>query len=273
MQSIDNQRSTTRAYPHRRALAVVVICLSALLPSTIAETNAPIRPKTLDDALYKEGRYVYQRNCLTCHGVYGDGRGDMGLDIRPQPRNFGRGIFKYRSTPVGMLPTDADLERTIRGGLAGTAMPIFNNLNDHEIKSVVEYIKTFSSRWRNPTNYAPAIVLPPLPTWFNDSTLAKARAEKGMALFNAACAACHGPDGSGVGATVKDLQDTWGQPSTPSDLRQPSLRSGATLETVYRVLLTGIDGAPMPSFATTLTEEQRWDIVAFVDRLRQGVVH
>jgi mono/diheme cytochrome c family protein len=56
---------------------------------------------------------------------------------------------------------------------------------------------------------------------------------------------------------------------TPSDLRQPSLRSGRTLETVYRVLLTGIEGTPMPSFAEALTEEQRWELVAFIGQLRR----
>ncbi len=235
-----------------------------------AGTNPPsFKPKPLDDALWQEGRYVYQRNCLTCHGIYGDGRGDMGRDIRPQPRNFGRGIFKYRSTPAGKLPTDADLERTIRGGLAGTAMPIFSNLNAHEVKSVIEYVKSFSSRWRQSTNYAPVLVIPPLPLWFEDQAISKARAEQGRLVFQTACAACHGSDGNGLGATARDLLDTWGQPATPSDLRQPSLRSGPGLETIYRVLLTGIDGSPMPSFAETLTEDQRWDLVVFIAQMRR----
>jgi len=235
-----------------------------------AATNAPpFQPKLPDDLLWPQGRYIYQRNCLVCHGSYGDGRGEMGRELKPRPRDFGRGIFKYRSTPAGALPTDADLERTIRGGLTGTAMPIFSHLSDREIRSVIEYLKSFSSRWRNPTNYAPALALPALPAWFKNEALAKSHAEKARDLFNAACAACHGPDGSGRGATAKNLEDSWGQPATPTDLRQPSLRSGRTLETVYRVLLTGIDGTPMPSFAEATTEEQRWELVAFIVQLRR----
>ena len=98
---------------------------------------------------------------------------------------------------------------------------------------------------------------------------AKSRAKKGRDIFVTACGACHGTDGSGRGASAKDLEDSWGRPATPSDLRQPALRSGRTLEAVYRVLLTGIDGAPMPSFTDALTEEQRWELVAFIVQLRR----
>jgi len=65
------------------------------------------------------------------------------------------------------------------------------------------------------------------------------------------------------------MEDSWGQPVTPTDLRQPTLRSGRELDAVYRVLLTGIEGTPMPSFAETLTAEQRWELVAFIAQLRR----
>jgi mono/diheme cytochrome c family protein len=254
----------------RRGIAVILFGLLSAACLIAAATNAPpFQPKLPDDSLWPQGRYVYQRNCLVCHGAYGDGRGEMGRELKPRPRDFGRGIFKYRSTPAGALPTDADLERIVRGGLAGTAMPIFSNLSDREIKSVIEYVKSFSSRWRDPKNYAQALLIPPLPAWFRNEAFLKSRVEKGRDLFRAACVACHGMDGSGHGTSANTLEDSWGQPVTPSDLRQPSLRSGRTLETVYRVLLTGIEGTPMPSFAEGFTEDQRWELVAFISQLRR----
>lgn len=249
----------------------VAFSMALAVWSAGAATNAPpFQPPLPDDSLWFEGRHVYQRNCLVCHGDFGDGRGEMGREIKPPPRNFRRGLFKYRSTPAGALPTDADLERTIRGGLLGTAMPVFSNLSGREIRLVIEYVKSFSSRWRNPTNYAPPLVLPPMPAWFEDEALWKDRVEKGRTLFGLACAACHGTDGGGQGTAAKGLEDSWGQPATPADLRVPMLRSGRTLETVYRVLLTGIDGTPMPSFAEAMTEEQRWELVAFIAQLRRN---
>jgi mono/diheme cytochrome c family protein len=89
-------------------------------------------------------------------------------------------------------------------------------------------------------------------------------------VFSFACAACHGTDGSGRDAIATHLEDSWGQPATPTDLRGPSLRSGKSLEAIYRVLLTGIEGTPMPSFAEGFTEEQRWKLVAFVAHLRRA---
>lgn len=254
----------------RLSIAAIFSCMSLAVSLMAADTNAPpFKPKLPDYSLWPEGRYVYQRNCLICHGAFGDGRGDLGRELKPPPRNFKHGIFKYHITPAGALPTNADLERTIHGGLAGTSMPVFSNLSEREVKSVIEYVKNFSSRWRNPTNYAPVLILPPLPAWFDNEVLLKMRAEKGRVLFSTACATCHGADGSGRERTVKNLEDSWGQPAPPTDLRQPVLRSGPMLETVYRVLLTGIDGTAMPSFAEAIAVEQRWELVAFIAQLRK----
>ena len=241
----------------------------ALSPHVDEKNTASFQPTLPDRSLWQQGRYVYQRHCMVCHGAYGDGQGEMGRELKTKPRDFGRGIFKYHSTPASKLPTDADLKRTIRGGLVGTAMPVFNNLSDREIKSVIEYIKSFSSRWRDPANYAPSLILPPMPPWFRNESRLKSHVKNGFELFRTACAACHGTDGNGHGATAKDLKDAWNQPSNPSDLRLPILRSGTELEVIYRVLTTGIDGTPMPSFEETLTEEQRWEIVAFIGQLRR----
>ena len=190
----------------------------------------PLKPQPAADTKWENGT-------TSRHRLRRSNRGEPDAGRRERPA-------------AGTLPTAADLEGTIRGGLAGTAMPAFNNLSDLEIKAVTEYVKSFSSRWRNPANYAP-----PLPAWFESAERAKSRAEKGRDLFFTACVACHGTDGSGRGASAKELEDSWGRPATPSDLRQPALRSGRTLEAVYRVLLTGIDDAPMPSFTDALTEE------------------
>ena len=66
------------------------------------------------------------------------------------------------------------------------------------------------------------------------------------------------------------LQDQWGQPIAPANLRAPTLHSGNEPRDLHRVLLTGIDGTPMVSFAAALTETQRWEIVAYLDQLRAG---
>jgi mono/diheme cytochrome c family protein len=259
-----------RGWPRRRWFALVSSL--AMFTRTLAATtnNASFRAELPDDTLWPQGRYVYQRNCLVCHGAQGDGRGEMGNELTPPPRNFARGVFKYRSTPPGFLPTDADLAQSIRNGLTGTAMPIFTQLSDREVRTVIEYVKSFSPRWRSVTNYAPPLAIPRPPGWFEIPERRRRNAGRGEALFQTACAPCHGIDGAGRDATAKALEDSLGQPVTPTDLRQPGLRSGRGLEVIYRVLMTGIEGTPMPSFADAFNEDQRWELVAYIGQLRVG---
>ena len=81
----------------RWCLASQVCLLLVTIPLCAGTNDPPFRPTLPDDTLWPQGRYVYQRNCLVCHGTYGDGTGEMGRTLKPPPRNFGRGVFKYRS--------------------------------------------------------------------------------------------------------------------------------------------------------------------------------
>lgn len=214
-----------------------------------------------------QGRAIYQKNCVPCHGEAGDGRGEMGLTVKPRPRNFRDAVFKFRSTPSGFLPTDDDLARTIRGGLTGTAMPTFTTLRETEVRAVAEYVKSFSPRWAKPENHAAPVPLPAPPGWFDDADELVLRAAKGKKLFTTACAPCHGANGDGHGPSAPELKDSFGEPIPPSDLRKP-LRCGPEPKDIYRTLVTGLDGTPMPTFAGALPEQQLWEIIAHVLELR-----
>ena len=54
------------------------------------------------------GKKLYRRFCVGCHGPLGDGNGENAQWIDPKPRDFVAGTFKCRSTPTGTLPTDED---------------------------------------------------------------------------------------------------------------------------------------------------------------------
>lgn len=210
------------------------------------------------------GRHVFERQCATCHGKWGDGRGEMAEGMRPRPRRLTSGIFKYRSTPSGFLPTDEDLRRTIRNGVGGTAMPAFGGLPERDIESVVAYVKTLSSRWRRATNQAEAVVLGPEPGWFGDAEARRPHVIAGSALYGRLCVPCHGAGGAGDGPSAGMLEDAWGEPIRPADLRQPLSRSGPGWRDLYRTLTTGLDGTPMMGFGETTTAEERWELVAFI---------
>lgn len=96
-------------------------------------------------------RGIYRKHCVVCHGLSGDGKGQSAMFLEPYPRDFRRGTFKYKSTPVGGKPTRGDLVRTLREGIPGTAMPSYRALEESEefsedVEDLVEYIRFLSIR-------------------------------------------------------------------------------------------------------------------------------
>ena len=69
------------------------------------------------------GETVYKHMCTFCHGTDGNGGGKAMAYLFPWPRDFRKGVFKYRTTPSGSLPLDSDLFKVISRGVPGTAMP------------------------------------------------------------------------------------------------------------------------------------------------------
>ena len=218
--------------------------------------------------LYRQGRQIFLSQCVPCHGKTGRGDGPWAAGMLPAPRNLRFGIFKYRTTPMGFMPTDDDLRRTISGGISGTGMPTFKgHLRDSEIDALIVYVKSMSRRWRDPELVTEAYALPETPAWFDNSAERARRVEQGNELFQATCTACHGPSGRGDGEGAKGLLDAWGNPAVPANLAVPHLRSGDSPKDPFRTIAMGLDGTPMIGFRGALTDEQIWSLVAFVQSL------
>ena len=102
----------------------------------------------LDPMRLARGAQVYQKRCAGCHGVAGDGNGDAAEFLRPKPRDYRKGIYKFTSTSYGERPTRQDLVRTIRRGAKGTSMPAFPWMSDEDMQAVIDYVIYFSLRGR-----------------------------------------------------------------------------------------------------------------------------
>jgi mono/diheme cytochrome c family protein len=89
---------------------------------------------------------IYVQQCVSCHGLSGQGRGITAASQDPYPRDFRMGIFKFKSSPRSARPLKEDIEKTLRVGLSGSQMPIFNKLSDQEIKALVDYVIFLSIR-------------------------------------------------------------------------------------------------------------------------------
>jgi len=84
----------------------------------------------------------------------------------------------------------------------------------------------------------------------------------GHQLFTSNCSSCHGAAGLGNGIAAKSLSTV--PPAIGDRAATPTL----TGPLVFNVASVGVRGTAMPAFATTLTAQQRWNIVNYVFALR-----
>ncbi len=261
-------------------------------------------PPTFDFSLHlKHGQEVYMRRCVQCHGVMGDGNGPSAAFLYPRPRDYTRGIFKFTSTPYGGKPRRADLLDTLRRGVTGTSMPEFRLLPKKDLEAVVDYVIVLSQRGEleyqlgmeaqaieefDPES-VPDFVSDVGRRWDEaESTLTQPlspqpeltpeRVALGREAFlTKGCSKCHGEDGRGQ---TKDNigADSWGHPTRAADLTSGMLRGGQQPIDIYRRILNGINGSPMPGFSSALQSEPEtiWNLVSYVlhvsDRRRAGEI-
>jgi cytochrome c oxidase cbb3-type subunit 2 len=191
-----------------------------------------------------------------------------------KPRDFTSGVFKFRSTPSGTLPTDEDLYRIITRGVYRTSMPEWALLGERERVAVITYLKTFYPKWETRGAGTPIHVPPPPDTLGSAASVARGR--EIFALLE--CTACHGAGGRGDGESAKTLDvDVWGHPQKPFDFTKGRLKSGPTVQDVYRTFMTGVDGTAMPSYYDIFAEPDgeyihegdAWNLVSYVLSLRR----
>lgn len=207
---------------------------------------------------FKLGEKVYRESCSACHGLGGDGKGQAASTLETKPRDFTTGIYKFRSTPSGSLPLDQDILRTIAKGVRATSMLPQLHLSEEERQAVVQYIKSFSLRFKE-GRPEQLISIPPRPP--QD----KALIALGKTLYKeAGCPSCHGLEGKGDGPSAEGLKDYWGFPIQPAGLTLKPFKSGPDPEDLYRTLSTGLDGTPMPSYGGSLTPKERWSLVFYI---------
>lgn len=255
------------------ALAQVVVALGGEETGDNSKGAGRIeRDPKLEMHLYLKGRHVYEKQCAVCHGDRGKGDGPWAEGLTDKPRNFRAGIFKFRTTPFGKLPTEDDLRRTIRAGISGTAMPTFQKLSDGEVEAVIVYLTHLSRTWDDETLYAKPLDLPTeAPDWFSRDADLRAHEKAGSRLFAQSCMACHGPEGHGDGPASKGLIDVWEQPVLPAVLSKEHHKSGDRPTDLYRTIATGLNGTPMVGFEAVLEPGQIWDLVAFLKSI-EGTV-
>ena len=245
------------------ALLVFAFTLETAWTATPASTQPP--PATPE--LLAQGKQLYDKQCAACHGLDGRGNGEAAYLLYPKPRDLVSARHRLVSTWEG-VPTDADLFQTLTRGMPGSAMPSWAHLPPQQRWALVQYVKSLA---QNPltlkSTKAPdsdgsggegEIVIPPEPPYTAE---AQARARE---LFTDACASCHGKSGTGDG--VDKQIDEKGLATQPRDLTAGVFKGNPEPEHVYRRLVAGMPGTPMP-MSDWAYGDDAWHLVHFIRSL------
>ena len=184
----------------------------------VAATQPAAQPARLSPpsgpANVEAGRAIYAEKCAGCHGTAGLGDGELAANLQFPPAPLGQADFARQAAPSQWYTavTVGNLERF---------MPPFASLSDGERWAVAGYALSLN--------------------------VTAGQLEQGEALYEAECAACHGPDGPGANLTVGRLL------------------VDRSAEELYQTITDGA-GPGMPGYADSLSEEQRWAVAAFLQR-------
>jgi len=206
------------------------------------------------------GAAVYADNCAACHGDNGDGVGLCSAFLAPAPRNFTTGVFRFKTTPGGQMPTDQDLFRTVSLGLHSTGMPPWKFLLSEEDRwAVVQHVKGFAEAFVSEGS-GESVDLGPEPE------ITAERIAAGRELYGLArCSKCHGESGYGDGPSAPTLVDVFGNPIPARNYHKIGhFKRGHTPRDIALTIHTGNNGTPMPAFDGAFTADEIWSIAAYV---------
>ena len=202
-----------------------------------------------------EGKAIFIRECMICHGDAGRGNGLYGTEIQPGPPDFGDGSYGDY--------TDSDYFWRISEGVPWTAMPAWKiEYSEVDRWKLVHYIRTIFTQ----TEDGPTLPVDgenfTFPEFYQTSmTLPEdASYERGKIVFITQCAHCHGAAGDGQGVDGQYLTPT------PADFRTlATLDVTPEVEGAFIARVTyGIQGTAMPKWGEFLTLGDRWDVLKFI---------
>lgn len=235
---------------------------SAAEPAAVSLTPSIIRTAT--PGILALGKRVYDKECAACHGAAGRGDGEAAYLLYPKPRDFTAARYRLVST-WEQQPTDEDLYRTISRGMPGSAMPSWGHLAEDARWGLVHYVKSLAAQ---PWTIAPAadpkgegetgrgiIRVPPRPPF---TAAARALA---LERYADACASCHGATGKGDGTEAQT--DDLGYPTRPRDLTVGVFKGSPDPAHLYRRIVAGIPGTPMPMSDWAYGDEA-WHLVHLI---------
>jgi len=186
-----------------------------------------------EDADYS---HIYHKQCATCHGNEGDGKGRAGATLSPVPTDFTSQQSKTSLTAEKIIAA-------IRNGSPGTAMAAYGRrFNEAQIRGLAEYIRK---------------------EFMGDKTLVAETAQAdvlGKKIYADNCSACHGDNGNTAVWAKNGLNPP--PRNFTADRARKELSRGRMIASITH----GRPGTAMMPFASRLSKSE---IEAVVDYIRE----
>jgi cytochrome c oxidase cbb3-type subunit 3 len=179
----------------------------------IAQT--PIAELQKDMEVMNSARRIFSQNCAACHGADGEGQAMTFPNLMDDDWQWGN--------------AEDEIEHTLRHGRQAVMVAWQSVLGDEGVSQVIDYVKTMSSENHSSVN------------------------DKGMALYQQFCVACHGESGEGNQAlgAPRLADDIWLYGNSDSQLRHS--------------ISLGRNGV-MPAFDRRLNDAQIRMLIAWLTR-------
>jgi cbb3-type cytochrome oxidase cytochrome c subunit len=212
-------------------------------------------PLSVTVELLDEGKTIFTRECMVCHGDAGRGHGPYRDVLQPGPPDFGDGSYGDY--------TDSDYFWRISEGVPWTAMPSWNVEYGEEGRwKLVHYIRSIFTQTEEKPPEPPEGEDFTYPDFYKASMRfpADVSYERGRRYFLIHCAHCHGLAGDGQGWDGQYLDP---QPADFREMRTKEMTPEAQGEHLAKVTF-GIQDTAMPTWGEFLPVDQRWDAIKYL---------
>ncbi len=176
---------------------------------------------------------IYHKQCATCHGDRGNGKGRAGASLSPMPTDFTSEHSKERLTLTALI-------QAIQKGVPGTAMVGYGKRFDGQaVRGLAEYIQTqFMGIKKAITTTAKGV--------------------EGKKLYDKHCSACHGDNGNTAVWAKNGLNPP------PRNFTSADPFNELTTERMIASVTYGRPGTAMMPFASRLNKGEISSIIAYI---------
>lgn len=227
------------------------------LPEIALDTSANAAPQGWPAWLaadLQEGKEIYVRNCMTCHGPAGNGLGTYAGTLAVTPADF-------KQEPFRSMPDDQWFWH-VSEGVPGTVMPPWKeSLSVEDRWKVIRYIQQIFAQpiMRDPVEGNPSGTYAGLT---NPVPLSIDVLEDAKRIFTRDCSGCHGYAGTGDGIFMAGLQPP---PPDFSDGNYGTLANPTYSDADYFWRISeGLPWSAMPAWKSQYSEEDRWSLVHYI---------